>query len=284
MHIILGGTGRVGSATARALLDAGQKVTIVSRDRDHGAALKQAGAQIAEVNIRNVDALRDVFRTGTRGFLLNPPAEPSGDTDKEERENMAAIISALEGSELEKVVAQSTYGAFEGERCGDLTVLHAFEKALREQPIPAAINRGGYYMSNWAGMVEPVKESGVLLSFFPANLSIPMVAPRDLGKAAARRLLSGTEDVGITHIEGPERYTANDVAAALAKVIGRDVQVQEIPREVLEETFRSFRFSEEAAASYACMTRRMIDGKTNTADEPVRGKTTLQNHIASILG
>lgn len=283
MYVILGGTGQVGSATAHALLDEGQKVTVVTRDKSHGAESEKAGAQIAEADIRDVDALRDVFRTGKRAFLLNPPADPSGDTDEEERANVAAILAALDGSALEKVVAASTYGAFEGDRCGDLTVLHAFEQDLQRQPIPAAINRGAYYMSNWAGTIQAVQESGTLPSFFPADLSIPMVAPDDLGRAAARRLMSSVEDVGVEHLEGPERYTANDVAAALAKFMDRDVEVEEVPREVLEETFRGFGFSHEAAASYACMTRRMIEGKTDTADEPVRGETSLKSYFASIM-
>lgn len=144
-------------------------VTIVTRDESRGKDLKDAGAEIAVADVRDVEALRSVFQSGKRAFLLNPPADFSSDTDKEERENVAAILSALDGSSLEKVVAASTYGAFDGERCGDLTVLHEFEQALKKQSIPAAFNRAGYYMSNWAGMAEPVQENGTLLSFFPAG-------------------------------------------------------------------------------------------------------------------
>ncbi|MEE4011738.1 NmrA family NAD(P)-binding protein [Roseibium sp. FZY0029] len=284
MYVILGGTGQVGSATARALLGEGEEVTIVTRDKSHGEDLKKAGASIAVVDVRDVEALRGVLKSGKRAFLLNPPADPSNDTDKEERENVAAIIAALDGSGLEKVVAASTYGAFEGERCGDLTVLYEFEQALKSQSIPAAINRAGYYMSNWAGMAEPVQENGTLPSFFPADLSIAMVAPADLGKAAARRLMSGTEDVGIQYVEGPERYSAKDVAIAFAEKMDRKVEVQEVPRDALEDTFREFGFSDEAAASYACMTRRLIDGKTMPAHEPILGTTSLKSYIAAILG
>jgi uncharacterized protein YbjT (DUF2867 family) len=264
-------------------LNEGQEVTIVTRDESHGEELKQAGVKIAVADIRDVDTLRGILRSGTRAFLLNPPADPPSDPDEEERGNVAAIITALDGSGLEKVVAQSTYGAFDGPRCGDLTVLYAFEQDLMRQSIPAAINRAGYYMSNWGGMSETVRESGTLPSFFPAGLSIPMVAPVDVGKAAAKRLMSGTEDVGIEHIEGPERYTATDVAAAFAHAMEREVAVQEIPRHALEDTFRGFGFSDEAAASYACMTRRVIDGKSDVADEPIRGKILLESYIASIV-
>lgn len=284
MFVILGGTGQVGSATARALLDAGQDVTVVTRNEDHGADLKAAGARIAVSDIRDTDATRAVFRTGRRAFLLNPPADPSSDTDAEERANVAAILSALDGSGLEKVVAASTYGAFKGERCGDLTVLHAFEQALMDQPIPAAINRGAYYMSNWVGMAQGVADSGILPSFFPDDLSLPMVAPADLGEAAARHLMSGIDDTGIEHVEGPARYSAGDVAAAFAAAMGRSVDVQEIPPEALEGTFLQFGFSKEAAGSYACTTRRVIDGKTDTAETSWNGRTSLEAYVASLLG
>lgn len=284
MHIILGGAGQVGLATARALLDCDESITVVTRDAAHGRELNQLGAKIAEVNIRDVAALRDVFRTGKRAFLLNPPAGPSGDTDHEERTNISAILEALNGSDLEKVVAQSTYGAFAGERCGDLTVLYELEQRLKEQPIPAAINRGAYYMSNWAGMVGLVRETGTLPSFFPDDLVLPMVAPNDLGQEAARRMMSPTSDTGIEHIEGPARYSALDVAHVLSDLFERPVVVQETPSEQLEEAFAQFGFSKSAAASYACMTRRLIDGKTDTADDPVRGKTSLDHYLNSIFG
>jgi hypothetical protein len=56
---------------------------------------------------------------------------------------------ALEGSGLEKVVAESTGGAQPRDRIGDLNVLWELEEGLSRQTIPAAINRAAYYMTNW---------------------------------------------------------------------------------------------------------------------------------------
>lgn len=279
MNIILGGTGRVGSATARALLSRGEPVTIVTRDAGHAASLEALGASVAEADIRDVDRLRDIFRSGTRAFLLNPPADPSRDTDAEERANAAAIVQAIEGSRLEKVVAASTYGARPGERCGDLTVLHEFEERLRAQPIPVAINRGAYYMSNWTGMRDAIRAGGVLPSFFPADLPIPMVAPDDLGQVAAGRMLAPTGDTALRHIEGPERYTPSDVADAFSEALRIDVEVQVIPRSAWEETFLQFGFSQEAARSYACMTATVVDEAAAQPTDIERGTTGLTEFI-----
>ncbi len=283
MHIVLGGTGNVGSATARVLLRRGERVTVVTRDADHATGLAGAGAQVAVADIRNVSALRDVFRSGDRAFLLNPPAAPFSDTDAEERENASAILEALVGSGLSKVVLQSTYGAHEGERCGDLTVLYEFEQRLQAQSIPTAINRGAYYMTNWSGFAEAVRGGGMLPSFLPTHLAVPMIGSHDLGEAAARRLMEPVKATGIFHVEGPDRYTPKDVADAFAKVLEREVNVTEIPRDAWVETFLQFGFSDEAALSYACMTGAIVDGKIESPAEFEKGSTSLQDFIRDIL-
>ncbi|MBC2885453.1 NmrA family NAD(P)-binding protein [Ochrobactrum sp. CM-21-5] len=283
MHIILGGTGQVGSAVARALLKRGEPVTIITRDIDHGSGLKAAGARIAVVDIRDVARLREVFRTGKRAFLLNPPAAPSGDTDAEERANVAAIVKALDGSGLEKVVAASTYGAHPGERCGDLSVLYEFEQLLKAQSIPAAINRGAYYMSNWGGMLDTVRDSGKLLSFIPTDMALPMVAPQDLGEAAAHRLLEPVNDTSLRCVEGPEHYTPRDVADAFSEALDKAVEVTTVPREAWEPTFMQFGFSKAAAQSYTCMTRTLVDGDSEKPDNPERGPTALRDYIRDIM-
>ena len=283
VHIILGGTGQVGSAVARSLLKLREPVTVVTRTLARAADLKRCGAEIAVGDIRDVARLREIFRSGTRAFLLNPPADPSGDTDTEERANVAAILDALDGSGLEKVVAASTYGARPGERCGDLTGLYEFEERLRAQPVPAAVNRGAYYMSNWTGLIDAVRESGILPSFLPEDLAIPTVAPDDLGEAAAARLMEPIGDTGTWHVEGPQRYSPRDVAVALADALEKPVQVAVVPRDMWEATFRQIGFSEAAAASYACMTSAVVDGQVKAPDNPLRGSTTLRAYLAWAL-
>src|SRR5690606_6675471 len=106
-----------------------------------------------------------------------------------------------------------------------------FEQRLKAQPIPAAINRAAYYMSNWGGMLDPARRSGKLPSFFPADMPIPMLAPRDVGEAAARRLLEPARAVELRHVEGPRQYTAQDVARESGEALGRTVEVEVVPRQ-----------------------------------------------------
>jgi uncharacterized protein YbjT (DUF2867 family) len=283
MHVIMGGTGHVGSQAAKALLGRGEAVTVVTRNAERAGDLRQKGAEIAEANVEEVSSLRAAFRRGRRAFLLNPPADPSTDTDAVEKRSVARILAALDGSGLEKVVAESTGGAQPGEHIGDLSVLWELEQGLRRQSIPAAINRATYYMSNWDGMLDAVRGTGRLPTMFPADMPIPMVAPRDLGKIAADRLMSSRDDTGIRYVEGPKRYTSSEVAKAFSNALGTPVAVDVTPREKWKEAFQGMGFSDAAAESYAGMTAASVDGGFDLSDDPLRGATTLETYIHDLV-
>ncbi|GLV21918.1 NmrA family transcriptional regulator [Sphingobium sp. TomMM35A] len=282
MYIVMGGTGHVGSETAKALVQAGEKVGIVTRHPNRSSALRNAGAEIIEADVEDIASLRAAFRRGQRAFLLNPPGDTKKDSDAIERRTVANILAALDGSGLEKVVAESVSGARQGERIGDLSVLWELEQGLAAQPIPAAINGAGYYLSNWDSQLDSARQTGVLATMFPADLKLPMVAPADLGKAAAARLVSSSEDIGVRPIEGPERYSSQDVADAFARALGRDVQIEVTPPDQLKHAFLELGFSDLAADSYARMTRVTIDGKSDTGSETWRGETTLDAYIQAL--
>ena len=283
MFVVMGGTGHVGAACAGALLARGAAVTVVTRDARHAAALAARGAAVAEADATDVDALRAVFARGRRAFLLNPPADVADDTDVAERRTVATILAALDGSGLEKVVAASVLGARRGRRVGDLSVLWELEEGLRRQSIPAAINRGAYYMSNYAPLVETARRTGELPSMLPADLVLPMVAPRDLGEAAARRLLSPLDDVGIRDVEGPARRSPADVATILSQLLDRPVTVTATPRENWVDAFIRLGFSVAAADAYARMTAVSVDETVALREDAIIGETTLEDYLASVV-
>jgi uncharacterized protein YbjT (DUF2867 family) len=282
MFIILGASGHVGSAAARHLLDAGQPVTAVIHDPAKAADWDARGAKAAVVDMHDSDALRTVFRTGERAFLLNPPADVSQDTDREERATVRSILEALQGSGLEKVVAESTLGARPGERCGDLGVLYDFEQGLAAQPVPASVQRAGYYFSNWDAQLDEARQ-GRLTTMLPADFQMPMVAPADLGRAAARRLLEPLRSGERVSVEGPARYCAQDVADAFAEALGHSVMLSVTPRDQWVDAYKALGFSDVAARSYANMTAASLDGGFPAPAETEHGPTTLQRYIRDLV-
>lgn len=280
MYIVLGASGHIGAAVVETLRTANAPVTAVLHDPAKGGPARALGAQVAAVDVHDSAALRDVLSTGTRAFLLNPPADIATDTDAEELGTARAIADALPGAGLEKVVVASTYGAQPGEALGDLSVLYDFEQLVIASGIPTAINRGAYYFSNFDELIEPARK-GMLPTMLPADLVLPMVAPADLGRAAAHRLLEPADDVGVRYVEGPRRYSFAEVAAVFAEVLGTPVEVKTTPREDWEQAYRKQGFSAAAARTFARMTAVTVD-HPHLPDDPERGATTLEEYIRAL--
>ena len=239
-------------------------------------------ARVALADVHDVPALRKVFQQGTRLFLLNPSAAPSTDTDAEERATVKSIMEALQGTQLEKIVAESTYGAQPVQRAGDLGILYDMEKALEAQPIPFSVIRAAYYMSNWDAALKTARDEGVIDSMFPQDFKLPMVAPKDLGELAARLMTEPAEKTGLFYAEGPEPYTPGDVATAFSEALNKSVAVRVTPREKWEEAFKAMGFSTAAAKSHAAMTALTRD-HPYFDDAPVRGRTSLRAYVRALV-
>jgi uncharacterized protein YbjT (DUF2867 family) len=86
-------------------------------------------------------------------------------------------------------------------------------------------------MQNWARSLRPAMATGVLASLHhPLDKRFPTVSAPDVGLIAADLLAAAEAPPRILHAEGPQRYTALDVAAALAGPLGRPVQAVALPR------------------------------------------------------
>ncbi|EJB01822.1 putative nucleoside-diphosphate sugar epimerase [Rhizobium leguminosarum bv. trifolii WSM597] len=279
--IVLGATGHIGSVVARTLLRDGHQIVAVVHDEAKAAGLKSLGAEIAIVDLGDTQALRATLRRGRRAFLLNPPAPVTTDTNAGETRTATSIAEAVGGAGLEKVVVESTYGAQPGDAIGDLSVLWNFERAVGAAAVPAAINRGAYYYTN-LDMLPDEARQGSITTMFPAQLKIPMVAPADLGLAAARRLASPLDDVGIRYVEGPEAYSFGEVAAAFAEILGHAVTVRTIERSEWEASFMKAGFSERAAHAYARMTEVSLAG-FDMPENPIRGTINLRDYISTLV-
>lgn len=281
MYVVLGASGNIGSGVVSALKASGDAIVALVHSAEKARRIEGGSVEALVVDVLQTAALHDALKRGSRAFLLNPPADPRTDTNVEELKTARSIAAAVKGAGLEKVVVASTYGAQKGDGIGDLSVLYEFERLVEATGVPTAINRGAYYFTNLE--IPPATDGEINLPTpFPPDLKIPMVSPEDLGKAAAERLMSSIDDVGVRHIEGPKAYTFSDVAAAFSSALGKPVHVQRIPRDKIEESFRLQGFSKEAARAYTRMTEVGIDGGFEAPDQPLRGTITLEDYIDTL--
>jgi uncharacterized protein YbjT (DUF2867 family) len=239
MFVVTGVTGKVGGQVARKLLARGEAVRAVVRDRAKGQYWSSLGCEVAIASIDDAEALTRAFE-GTDGvFLMTPPNYDPEPGFPDTQRNASAIRKAIQDATPSKVVFLSTVGA-QVKEPNLLNNSGITEAMLRTVSTPTALLRAAWFMENAAWDVEAAK-AGLIQSFLqPLEHKIPMVAIDDIAAAAVGLLLDKWEGTRIVELEGPERYSSDDVCEALANALSLSaVTNQAVPRASWEELFRS---------------------------------------------
>jgi len=239
MHAITGITGKVGGALARELLAAGKLVRAVVRDAAKGALWAKAGCAVALATMEDAAALTAAFRQADGVFILPPSEFDPAPGFPEARAVIAAVETALEQARPGKVVCLSTVGA-QAEEENLLTQRTLMEQALREVPIPLTFLRPAWFMENFAWDVASARNGGVIASFLqPLDKPVPMIATADVARVAAQLIQEDWKGCRVVELEAAARITPHEVAATFARVLGRPVRAEAVPRDSWDGLFRS---------------------------------------------
>lgn len=233
MFAILGAAGKVGYSTALALREAGVPVRAILRDPAKADRLRAIGCEVAVADLQDPAALGRAIADAQAVQLVCPTTLQALDAVGDMRRSIDSMARALEQARPGLLLAISDYGAHVTEDIGMPSVFHGFEQRLRQLPMPKVFLRSAEHMEGWRGLIPVAAASGVLPSFhLQTGKPFPTISAQDVGWIAAELLLRRgvATDEQIVHAEGPRRYAATDVAAALGQLLGRTVSAQAIPR------------------------------------------------------
>ncbi|WP_274654673.1 NmrA family NAD(P)-binding protein [Paenibacillus humicola] len=230
MFVIMGATGQVGGAAAEALLAQGRKVRVVVRNEEKAKAWRERGAEAALADYRDADALQAAFDGAEAVFYMNPPVFYPSEGFPETKETVGAAAKALAAAGVPKFVALSSVGAHRTQGLGIIESLHILEEELAKLPIPSAFLRAAWFQDNCFWDVEPARGGQVYSFLHPLDRKIPMIATTDIGQIAAETLQQSWDGVRYLELQGPEPYSPNDIAAAFARLLKREVKAVEVPR------------------------------------------------------
>ncbi|MFF2907219.1 NmrA family NAD(P)-binding protein [Paenibacillus sp. NPDC057934] len=244
IYTITGITGKVGGGVARTLMDAGLPVRAVVRSKEKGEPWENKGCEVTIATIDDAQSLIEAF-TGAEGvFLMVPPIydpEPGVSNDYEFPEAykiLEAVRTAIDVARPGKVVYLSTVGGHVQEP-NLLNIHKIMEDGLRSLSIPITILRAAWFMENAAWDVDAAK-NGFIHSFLnPLDHPIPMIATIDISRVAAELLRESWTGTRIVELEGPQRYSSNDIGAIFSRELGHPVRMETVPRAGWEEIFRS---------------------------------------------
>jgi uncharacterized protein YbjT (DUF2867 family) len=254
MFAITGITGQVGGVVARALLAQGQPVRAVLRDPAKAATWAAQGCKTALARMTDADELRRAFDDAEGVFVLLPPHFDPSPGFPETRAIVAALRSALSDARPGRVVCISTIGAQASEE-NLLSQLGILEQELGNLAMPVSFLRPAWFMENAAWDIASARDTGRIDNYLqPLDRAIPMVATADVGRVAAELLLDSWTGRRIVELEGPEQVSPNDIATTLARLLGRTVRAEAVPRSAWEARFR------EAGMRNPLPRMRMLDG------------------------
>jgi uncharacterized protein YbjT (DUF2867 family) len=287
MFAILGATGRAGRATVRALRAQGHAVRAVVRDATRASDLAAAGCELCVAHLGDRDSLTAAFAGATAVQVICPVLARAEDAYGEMTATIEALAAALEAARAPAVVAISDYGAEVPDGTGVTLVFRYLEQRLRRIDAGLVLLRSAEHMQNWARQLRRAVDTGALATMHhPVTKPFPTVSAEDVGTISAGLLLEASRatDVRAIHVEGPRRYTAADVASAMAAAGGRPVVAQELPRTdwlpALERAGIGRSYAELVTALYDAHNAGRIDAELGGAI--VRGTTELAAVIEAL--
>ncbi|WP_112945228.1 MULTISPECIES: NmrA family NAD(P)-binding protein [unclassified Rhizobium] len=281
MFAITGVTGQVGGIVATQLLQTGLPVRAILRNAEKGKAWREKGTELALAEMTDADALTAAF-TGAEGvFLLIPPTFDPTPGFPEVRAVIAALKMALLRARPERVVCLSTIGA-QAKEPNLLSQLGLVEQELSSLPLPIGFLRAAWFMENAAWDVAAAREAGVIASFLqPLDRAYPMVSVADVGERAASLLRESWTGKRIVELQGPEKVTPAEIAAAFSKVLGKPVSAEIVARDSWEALFKGQGMRNPTPRI------RMIDGFNEGwicfEGQPEIGTTTLETAIRRLV-
>ncbi|MFD8764091.1 SDR family oxidoreductase [Streptomyces mirabilis] len=229
MIVVTGATGNVGRPLTKALAEAGEQVTAVSR---HAAAVpdgvRHVPADLAEPQglTPALDGAKALFLL-LSGDLHAPAARPID------------IIDLAAASGVRRVVLLSSQGVATRPLGPSRIAMRAVEDALRESGLDWAVLRPGGFASNALAWAESVRTQGIVAAPF-GDVGVPIVDPADIAEVAAACLLDDRHTGGVFELTGPEVITPRQQTEAVAAALGSPVRFHELTREEAKAAMTQF--------------------------------------------
>ena len=262
MYVITGATGNIGKVIAESLLAQKKKVRVIGRDQNRLKSLVDRGAEARAGSLGDSAFLKSAFEGATAVFTLIPPDYQASNVRKLQNEIGEAIGAAIQAAGVSHVVNLSSVGAEHESGTGPIAGLHQQEQRLNRLNLNVLHLRPTYFMENHMMNIPMIKHMGINGSAIRPDLPIPMIATRDIGAAAAGRLLAlDFKGHSEALLLGPRDYTMAEATRILGAAIGKpELPYVPFSYEDAEKGMVGAGLSPAVASSFVEMSRAMNEG------------------------
>ena len=229
--LVTGATGQQGGAVARALVEKGQKIRVMTRNPEKAAALAKAGAEVVKGDLTNQADVQSALR-GVQGvFAMSTPFEAGMDAEVRQGTMLA---DAAKKASVAHYVYTSVGSADRKTGIPHFETKWKVEQHIRQIGLPATILRPVFFMENFGTYFPPSKEGVLSVPMWP-SVKFQMIALKDIGELGAAAFLSPNKFLGQAIDLAGDELTMPEVAAHLSRTKGRQIQFQQIPDDQVEK-------------------------------------------------
>lgn len=264
MYIITGATGNTGKPLTLALLEAGQKVRILSRNPDKAKELTDEGAELFLGDTSQAEVLNHAFQGAKAVYAMIPFDMTAQAYTAHQIKHVDAIAEALKASGVPYVVTLSSVGADLESGGGVVQGLHYMEKTF---DAIAGLNtlhlRATYFMENTLAMIAMIKQMGIMGSPIKGDLKMNMIATRDIAEYATKRLLAlDFKGHQVQYLLGQRDLTYKEVAGIYGQAIGKsDLRYVEFSAEDYKKGFMQMGAPESLVDNLNTFIKSLNEGK-----------------------
>jgi uncharacterized protein YbjT (DUF2867 family) len=211
--LVIGGTGKVGSALVEALVGRGVDVRVLSRS---AGATDGRGVERVAGDLTRPETLPAAFAGVDRCYLLTPLAPD------EVEQGLNAVEAAREAG-LERLVFQSVLRAADAPEIPHFASKVRILDRIRESGLPWVVLSPGSFYQNDLAMRDLILGPGLYPN--PVGLAgINRVDVRDIADVAAAALLDEGFESREVPVVGPDTWTGPSIAAVYSDLLGRPVR------------------------------------------------------------
>ena len=265
MYVITGATGNTGKIIASKLLEAGKKVRIISRNAEKAKELTNKGAELFIGDTSNVELLKKAFNGATAVYAMIPIDWQTVNYTEHQLKHANAIAEAVRECKVKYIVSLSSQGAHLDSGSGVVLGLHKMENIFNKiEGLHTLHLRPTYFMENSLGMIGLIKQAGIMGSPVKADLSFPIIATKDIGNYATKRLLAlDFKGHNIQNLLGAGDVSYPQIAKVYGAAIGKnDLKYVEFSFADFKSAFvQQMGASENVADNFNEFIKAMNEGK-----------------------
>lgn len=235
MILVAGGTGRLGTAVVRRLVDRGLGVRVLTRDPKRAAHLPADRVEMVIGDVRDRDSLREatsgveVVVSAVHGFV-GPSGTSPATVDRDGNANLADATLAA-GADF---VLMSTVGAAADSPMELFRMKRAAEQHALANGPRSTIVRSTAFFELWIELLEKTAaRSGRPLVFGHGDNPINFVSVIDVAALVDRVVTDPSIRGKVLEIGGPDNLTFNELALAVQTAAGRSRPPRHVPSAML---------------------------------------------------